>query len=437
MVKNTFKFIVVGILIIEARIVLWKYKPSIIAVTGSVGKTSTKDAIYAALKSSVYVRKSEKSFNSEVGVPLTILGCDTGWRNPVKWVRNILAGLALICFPNHYPKWLILEVGADAPGDIQRITKWIKPDIVVITSLPSVPVHVENFPSAQEVIQEKLALARALKPEGVLIINGDDKNVLQVRKQFSDTYVLTFGTEAHNDVAASHGAIAYDEESGKPTGMQFSVDEKGSSMPMRIYGRLGQQQIYPIVAAFAVARALMIAPTAVSKSIVSERGSLGRMRILDGHNNTTIIDDSYNSSPTALRAALSTLKKVKTTGRKIAILGDMLELGKHTDESHKNAGVYAGSIVDELVTVGVHTTLLAQAAQEAGLAKEHIHQFSVGQSQQAGKFVRSIIGEGDVILVKGSQSGIRLERAVRELLADPLEARHVLVRQDDEWFTKR
>lgn len=430
--KRIMKFIVVSILALEARIVLWKYKPHIIAVTGSVGKTSTKDAIYAALKSSLYVRKSQKSFNSDVGVPLTVLGCDTGWGNPLKWLKNILSGLALILFPSHYPKWLILEIGADAPGDIERITRWIKPDIAVITSLPDIPVHVENFKSAKEVVNEKLYLARALKKDGVLLLNGDDKNVLHARKEFSDAYILLFGMESHNDVAASNIAVAYDEHE-VPTGMRFNVDEKGSSMPMQIFGRLGRQQVFPIVAAFAVARALALAPMTVTKSIQSEKGSLGRMRILEGYNNSIIIDDSYNSSPTALRAALSTLKKVKTSGRRIAILGDMRELGHHSEDAHKKAGVQAAGVVDILVTVGTESAVLAKAAAKAGLAKEHIHQYGVGTAHDAGQFVRSILKPHDVVLAKGSQTGIRIEQAVRELLADPLQAKHVLIRQDDEW----
>src|SRR3989338_11173054 len=125
--KNFFKKIVVWILVTEARLVLRKYKPKIVAVTGSVGKTSTKDAIYTILSSVTFVRKSEKSFNTEIGLPLTILGCPNAWSNPFAWLGNFIEGMKLIVLPNHYPRTLILEVGADRPGDIKNIVRWMKP----------------------------------------------------------------------------------------------------------------------------------------------------------------------------------------------------------------------------------------------------------------------------------------------------------------------
>ena len=121
--KKMFKTILVALLTWEARAVLHLYKPKVIAITGTLGKTSTKDAIFATLEGQRHVRKSEKSFNSEIGVPLTILGFPNGWSNPFIWIANLARGLGLILLPNHYPKWLILEVGADKPGDIKRITK--------------------------------------------------------------------------------------------------------------------------------------------------------------------------------------------------------------------------------------------------------------------------------------------------------------------------
>ena len=388
--KNWLRNIVVMILTWEAQAVLRKYKPRIIAVTGSVGKTSTKDAIYSALESFSFVRKSQKSFNSEIGVPLTILGCETGWSNPIKWIQNIFEGLALIFLMNHYPKWLVLEVGADRPGDIRAIAQWLKPDIVVITALPDVPVHVENFPDPKDVAREKRALAEYMQKDGTLILNGDDKRVAALRADFPAQTPLLYGIEAHNDVVASHTSIMYDRP-GHPMGMQFRVDEKGSSIPLTMLGRLGQQQIYSVLAAFAVARAVGAGPLAIAKIQEKEEGPRARMRVLEGYNDTTIIDDSYNSSPIALRAALNTLKKIETSGRKVAILGDMLELGRFSSDAHKKAGVQAAGIVDVLVTVGVRAKGIAEAAREAGLAVEKILSFDSGQSKEAGIAVRAML----------------------------------------------
>src|SRR3990172_7221889 len=117
--KIIFKKIITYILRIESRLVLWKYKPKIIVITGSVGKTSTKDAVYAVISKISYVRKSEKSFNSEIGLPLTILGCPNGWNNPAIWLKDIVWGLWLFLSPHKYPKWLVLEVGVGKPGDMR------------------------------------------------------------------------------------------------------------------------------------------------------------------------------------------------------------------------------------------------------------------------------------------------------------------------------
>lgn len=143
--KKVSKKVVTAILQFEAQLVLKKYKPNIVAVTGSVGKTSTKDAIFSVLSTSFFTRKSDKSFNNELGVPLTILGLQTAASDPSGWIRNIFDGLALILLTHKYPRWLVVEVGADRPGDIRAIASWLRPDIAVVTRLSDVPVHVEFF----------------------------------------------------------------------------------------------------------------------------------------------------------------------------------------------------------------------------------------------------------------------------------------------------
>ena len=430
--RKLLKRVIRAILTWEARTILKKYKPQIIAITGNVGKTSTKDAVYAALTNSVYIRKSKKSFNSEIGVPLTIIGCDTGWNNPLVWLSNIREGLALILLKNHYPKWLVLEVGTDRPGDIEEITQWLKPDIAVVTALPDAPVHMENFKRPEDVAIEKKKLVAALKGGGTLITNGDYKSTAQLKGEFKNIRTVLYGTELHNEMAATHIEITYKD--AKPTGMQFRVDSKGMSLPLTLEGRLGTQQVYPILAALAVSEVIGVELLSAAKHIVRGEGPNGRMRVLEGHNGSTIIDDSYNSSPLALRAALTTLKKVETKGKKIAVLGDMLELGRVSTEEHKKAGVQVASIADALITVGVRARDIAKSARESGFDPTCIQEFETGEAHEAGRVIRAMLEEGDVVLVKGSQSGIRLERAVKEILANPKEARSVLVRQEDHWL---
>src|SRR3989344_4193349 len=166
MIKKFLRSIVVIILTIEARLVLRKYKPRIIAVTGNLGKTSTKDAIYLALVGHLNIRQSEKSFNSEIGVPLSILDCPNVWGSVRGWLSNFLHGLGLILFREPYPEWLVLEVGADRIGDIKKLARWLKPEIVVFTGVPTIPVHIEFFPTRESLVQEKRVLLSSVKIGG-------------------------------------------------------------------------------------------------------------------------------------------------------------------------------------------------------------------------------------------------------------------------------
>ncbi len=411
----------------EAKIVLRKYKPKIVAVTGSVGKTSTKDAIFSVLSHFFFVRKSEKSFNSEIGVPLTILGCPNGWNSPVIWLKNIFEGIALILLPNHYPKWLVLEVGADRPGDIEKITEWIKPDIAVVTRLAKTPVHVEFFESAQAVYREKAFLVKAVKSEGFVILNSDDEDVLAFG-EFAIGEKMLYGTHTPAEVSGTGYAISYDNN--VPTGISFDVSYESKLGKVEILGGLGVQQMYPALAALSVGLSQKLSLEKMIKALRTHHPSRGRMKILSGVKDSVIIDDSYNSSPVALEEALNTLEKIETSGRKIAMLGDMLELGNFSPEEHKKAGEKAGSIVDRLFTVGVRARAIAEGALNAGLSEKKVFQFE--DSRVAGKELETQIKKGDVILLKGSQ-GIRMERAVEEILLHPEDKEKLLVRQDPEW----
>ena len=153
--KEYAKFVTVYILTKLSKLILKKYKPKIVVVTGSVGKTSTKDAIYTAISPFAHVRKSEKSYNSEIGIPLTILGAPNGWSNPSVWLANILGGISLVLFKHKYPEWLVLEVGVGKPGDMKKIASWLRSDVVVITHFGTVPVHIEFFASKSEIVKEK------------------------------------------------------------------------------------------------------------------------------------------------------------------------------------------------------------------------------------------------------------------------------------------
>jgi len=429
--KTIFKKIIAYILQIEARLVIWKYTPKIITITGSVGKTSTKDAIFAVLSGVSHVRKSEKSYNSEIGLPLTILGVPNGWNNPVIWLTNILKGLWLFLIPHKYPKWLVLEVGVGKTGDMKRTASWLKTDVVVITAIGETPAHIEFFSSREHLIEEKSKLIKTLKKDGLLILNADDEDVL--RMKIEKHRIITYGFREGSDILGSGDSIFYDD-SGIPKGIIFRVDEEGNSLPVVIEGVFGRNHVYASLGALALSSGLKLNMLSAVNMLKNYDVSPGRMRLLQGINNSLIIDDTYNSSPFACKSALYTLREVKNHGRKIAILGDMLELGKHTIEAHKDIGKIAKEYMNILLVVGPRAKAIKEGALEMGMKAENIFEFL--DSHEAAKFAKTFVQKGDLILVKGSQS-MRMERVSEVLLSDQKNKEKLLVRQDEEWKKKK
>lgn len=426
--KSFFKRIIVTILANEARLVLKKYQPRIVAVTGSVGKTSSKDAIAAALAAQFTVRKSEKSFNSEIGVPLTILGVPNAWGNPLGWLMNIIRGLELVLFrAEDYPEVLVLEVGADKPGDIGWVTSWVKPDVAVITLVGEVPVHVEFFPSPEALLREKAKILSAVKKDGRAVLIADDPRVAALAEK-TNVHTSTYGFSKDANLHASHLKTEY--EGVRPGGITFKVDTEGTNFPVRVHGVFGIQHAYAALAALAVAEHFKVNAIDAAQALEHWEPAPGRFRLIEGIKSTMILDDTYNSSPVALEAALEELRGMKVKGRRIAVLGDMLELGQFAIAEHKRLGQVAGSVCNLLLVVGVRARYFAEGALLGGISEKNILQFD--NSRAAGLYLQNVLDHGDVVLVKGSQS-MRMERAVEEIMAHPEIKEHILVRQDAEW----
>ena len=430
--KTTLKKTISYLLKLESKLVLAKYKPKVVAITGSVGKTSTKDAVYAVFSKVAYVRKSEKSFNSEIGLPLTILGLPNGWNNPLTWFVNILKGFWLIVWTHKYPKWLILEVGISKPGNMANVVSWLKTDAVIITAIGETPAHIEFFNSRKHLIEEKSMLIKTLKKDGLLILNADDESVLEMKAN-TKNITTTYGFKEGSDVLGSSDSISYGDN-GEPEGIIFRVDEGGKSFPVVIDGVFGRNHVYASLAAITLASALKFNMLDATNALKNYDVPPGRMRLLKGINGSLIIDDTYNSSPFACESALKTLGGVKFTGRKIAVLGDMLELGKHTHDAHKNIGNIAKENCDVLIVVGPRAQTIKEGAIEAGMNEENIIEFL--DSMKAGEFVKTFVQKGDVVLIKGSQ-GVRMERVTGFLLLDQKNKNKLLVRQDTEWLNKK
>lgn len=426
--KTFFKQIIISILFFEARLVLKKYRPKIVAITGSVGKTSTKDALFAVMSKFYYVRKSEKSFNSEIGLPLTILGLHNAWSNPLEWIKNIFTGTWLIIHPTKkYPEWLILEAGVGKPGDMKLISSLIKTDVVVFTEFSAMPVHVEFFKNSEHIFKEKSLLEHTLKKDGLLVLNNDNEKVVSL-KEGSLHRVATFGFVPSADIYVSNTQISYADN--HPAGVTFRINYEGNSLPVVMNGVFGKNHIFAGLVALTIAYELKLNMITAVEALVDYEIPPGRMRLIEGEKGTYIIDDTYNSSPLAAETAVLTLKEIRTTGRRIAVLGDMLELGRHTEGAHKHIGALAGEFVDIIIAVGKRAKSIIDGAEEAGMNKESMFYFD--DSDGAKQFLEQNIKKGDLILIKGSQ-GMRMERIVEEIMAHPELASKLLARQEEEW----
>lgn len=434
MFRRIARLLVTSILRWEARLVLKKYRPKIVAITGSVGKTGTKDAIALALTSKYKLRASQKSFNSELGLPLTILGCDNPWRSFFGWLRVWVEGFGLIFFRSDYPECLVLELGVDRPGDMAMILSWLKVDVAVITNLPQVPAHVEFFHSPELVLREKWLLAESVAGEGLVVCNHDDEKIRALANNLKSRQ-LSYGFRPGADFLGSDIQIIYDDQGDPkqpswPAGLSLQVVHGDESARLELRGVLGQHQLSALLAAAAVAVAQGVSLTELSQVLPKLVMPPGRMKLIAGIKETLIIDDTYNASPAALAAALQTLGDLRVAGRKIAVLGDMLELGRYAIEEHRKVGVLAARVSHVLVTVGLRMQFAVEEAMRKKMGKKNVYHFN--DSRAAGEFLQNFIAKSDVVLVKGSQS-LRMERVVEEIMAHPEDKVRLLVRQDQEW----
>ncbi len=413
-----------------SRGIIRKYEPFVVGVTGSVGKTSAKLAISSVLKSKFKIRTPGGNLNNELGLPLAIIGdykAAYGW---FFWIKAVLRGLLWLAVHFPYPEGLVLEYGADRPGDLGYLLSVVKPDIAVVTAVGDVPVHIEFYENAESVAAEKSRLVKSLGANGIAVLNADDPRVAEMGDKAKGK-VITFGFGS----GAAIRVIGFENksENGVPTGIVFKVEYGGSFVPVRIDGVLGRSHAYAAAAAAAVGVARGMNLAKISEALAFYTGERGRTRILPGIKNTYIIDDTYNASPSSTKLALEIMKDIPVADgrRKIAVLGDMAELGKYTIEAHDAIGGIVSETADILITVGEKARFMAEGALSRGMAKENI--ISFGDSETAGKKAQEIMKEGDLVLIKGSQSA-RMERAVLEVMAEPEKAGKLLVRQYGHWI---
>ncbi|MFA6533696.1 MAG: UDP-N-acetylmuramoyl-tripeptide--D-alanyl-D-alanine ligase [Patescibacteria group bacterium] len=425
-----------------ARRILQKYQPKVVGITGSIGKTSTKEAIFTVLSSEFRVRRTDKNYNNEVGLPLTVIGAESGGRNPLKWLAVFLkAGKMLLRRDRNYPEILVLEMGADRPGDIKYLTEFVSCQVGVVTGIA--PVHTEFFGSIEAIVKEKSILVRSLDRDGVAVLNADDEVTAGMAIGLK-AQVLTYGFAESATIRAFEEKVSgqnFSRQDGVEAirGLSFKIAYAGSTVPVFLPAVLGRHSISAALAAIAVGVAFKINLIRIAENLKQYRPPKGRMNLIDGIKYTLIIDDTYNSSPLPANAALETLAKIKLPpGRhKFAVFGDMLELGGYTEKAHLAIGRKVAELgIDYLVTVGQCSRQTANAAKGlsaqagAGLSADRV--FSFDAAGEAADFLQDRIEQGDLLLVKGSQ-GTRMEKVVKELMAEPLRAGELLCRQEGKW----
>jgi UDP-N-acetylmuramoyl-tripeptide--D-alanyl-D-alanine ligase len=339
------------------------HPPFVVGITGSVGKTSTKEFIGALLDDAMPTLKNPRSYNSESTLPLVVLGLT----------------------PTH--RAAVFEMGMYYAGDIATLCAIAHPNIAVITAVG--PSHLERMGSIEAIAEAKAELVHAIPATGVVILNADDPIVAGYATR-TTARVLTYGTAQHADVRA------IEIEQRGLAGTQFRLIAPGIDDRVHL-GAPGMHQVRNLLAAIAVGLVAQV-PWHTMRDTIAHRLPTVRFVVLDGIEDTQIIDDSYNAAPTSVRAALELLATVQR--RRVAVLGDMRELGHIEEAAHREVGTLAAQCVDVLVTVGERGRYIAAGAREAGFAAV----YEVQGTEAAVPVVRSVIAPGDCVLVKGSRA---------------------------------
>ncbi|MDY6793667.1 MAG: UDP-N-acetylmuramoyl-tripeptide--D-alanyl-D-alanine ligase [Actinomycetota bacterium] len=349
----------------------------VIAVTGSTGKTLTKDFAAAVLGSAGRVTASHASYNNEIGVPLTILDISTRTR------------------------FLVLEMGSRGRGHIDELCSLARPDIGVVTNIGW--THMQFFRTRDNLALAKAELLRSLPAEGRAVINKDD-DYERFLSRSSPAPVVAFGCSREADVRAEN--IEIDAE-GKAT---FMLKTKGGGKAEVVLPLPGRHNVENALAAAAVGEIMGVSAESIAESIGKAETTGWRMEMITKSEEITIINDSYNANPVSMRSALTALGDISRKKRAIAVLGDMGELGPVSEEAHKEVGGMAVECgTDILITVGRKARKIAQSARSNGLPKGSV--FSTQGVENAAEILRAIIEPGDVILIKGSRF-LGLERLV-------------------------
>ncbi len=349
-------------------------KTRFIAVTGSNGKTTTKDMIYHVLRNFNSVTRSRKSFNNFIGVPLTIFDTD-----PTQ-------------------DFCVVEMGTNAPGEIRRLSEIILPGFTILTNISY--THLEGLGSIEGVANAKAEFIENMVGNGILITNADDDWCNRIANRFNGR-VISFGFNKSADIKASN-------VKRNDSGFAFTVND---SFTVKL-SVLGKHNVYNAMAVIAICNAVGISMENICDKFIDFK--LPPMR-MEKHicGDIVVINDGYNSNPSSMSAALEELSQLAAPGRKILICGDMLELGNYAESMHREIGAkVANADIDVLWTVGTFSRFIAEEAIASGMPEERIR--SCKTSEEVSSFVASQLKKDDTVLIKGSR-GMKLENVVRRI----------------------
>lgn len=349
-----------------------KFKTFNICITGSNGKTTTKEIIAHILSQEFPLLKTSGNYNNEIGIPLTLLGL------------------------NKSHKLLVAEMGMRGLGEIKTLTNFIPPDFAVITNIGE--AHIGLLGSKDNIFKAKSELLQSLDKDGKAIINRDDPYFFKMLEIVKDKKVYTFGIENRSDIMARNIRMVSDK------GIRFTLEVQNDKSREIYFPLLGRYNIYNALAAVAVAFALGIELDLIERGLSSFKPLDLHMQLSNFYNDIKILNDSYNASPLSVKSALETLAEVAQNNRKIAILGDMLELGERTDFYHREIGKEVAKLsIDILITVGQGGKIIAQSSKEEGMAEERVFSFEKNEKINLTKKLLNLVKPGNFVLLKGSR----------------------------------
>jgi len=349
-----------------------------IGVTGSVGKTSTKDLISGVLSGKYNVHKNIGNFNNEIGLPMTLFNL------------------------KEHHEISVLEMGMSSYGEILDLVNIVKPEIGVITNIGV--SHIEHLGSKENIMKAKMEIATNLGKQNYLLVNGDDEYLKNIDKDGKEYEVVFYGLSSNNDFYPNMV-----EDLGED-GSRVTLDIKGKATTF-IIKQLGLHNVYNGLAAIWIGLKYNMTSSEIQNGLDNFEPSKMRLEIID-KGNMKIINDAYNASPDSMKAALDVLENIKAN-RRIAVLGNMFEMGSFAEEGHRSVGEYlTRKKIDMLITVGDMATWIGLEAKKNGLDEKNI--FSVLSNDEAIKILEEHISDNDIILIKGSRS-MTMEEIVRFL----------------------